>query len=582
VQGVLAAALTGAVLCSSAAAQQPRVSAYPSPGTMTASPGSQISFRGRPAGELGAINVTGSRSGRHDGELRAHSDGQGASFVPRKPFRSGETVTVGTDLDIHNAAAGDFRFRIARVPGTVRLSNVPFGPPERGKRRRIRSRPDLLPPLVKNTARAAGASQGYVALGPRPRLPGQAGPLIIDTFGETVYFRPLGGRTEVADVRVQRYQGRPVLTWWQGRSRQGIGAGHFVIVDETYRVVKHVQMPGYRADLHEFLITPRDTALAIAYPTVRIDLSSVGGSPRGRVIDSVIQEIDLNTGLVLFEWHSVGNVAIKDSYARLPPSFRVPHDYFHANSAGLDADGDVIVSARNTWGVYKIDRETGGIAWTLGGKRSTFKLGRGTRFAWQHDARRHADGTVTLFDNSAPPAPRKRSRALVIALDEVNRTATLQAKREHPRRLRGAIMGNFQTQPNGNVMVGWGSQRYFTEFAADGRIVWDAHLSLGFDTYRAYRVNWTGRPHTLPRAAGVNRRGGGMNVYASWNGATEVASWEVLAGPNQDALQPVASSPRRGFETVVGVAARAAYVAVRAKDAAGQPLAMSPPRRVSG
>jgi arylsulfotransferase ASST len=579
----LAAPLIGAALCSSAAAQQPPpVSAYPSPGTLSASPGSQVSFRGRPAGELGAIEVTGSKTGRHAGELRAHPDGQGASFVPRKRFRGGETVTVRTDLAIHNATAGDFRFRIARVPGTVRLSAVPFGPPVRGKRRRFRSRPDLLPPLVKSRLNA-GASPGYVVLGPRPRLPGQAGPMIVDGNGETVYFRPLGGRTEVADVRVQRYQGRPVLTWWQGRSRQGIGYGHFVILDETYRVVKRVQAGnGYRGDLHEFLITPRNTAVLINYPVVRVDLSSVGGSPRGRIVDSVIQEIDLETGLVLFEWHSFGNVAIKDSFAPLQPSFRVPYDYFHANSVDVDADGDFLVSARNTWGVYKIDRETGRIVWTLGGKRSTFKLGRGMRFAWQHDARRRPDGTLSLFDNSAPPGPRKRSRALVVGLDETNRTATLLGTREHPRRLRGAIMGNAQTLDNGNVMVGWGSQRYFSEFAADGRLVWDAHLSLGFDTYRAYRANWTGRPHTVPRAAGVKRRGGGMSVYASWNGATEVASWDVLAGPRPDALQQVASSPRRGFETVIGIAARAAYVAVRAKDAAGQALATSPTRRVSG
>lgn len=575
--------VAGALAWAPAAAAQAPVSAYPSPGTLTASARTQISFRGLPPGALGAIDVRGSRSGRHAGALRAHSDGQGASFVPSKPFRGGERVTVRTALNVVGARAGDFRFRVARTPGPVRVHAEPAERVAPGKRRGFRSRPDLEPPVVRVTARAPGATPGRVVVGPKPRAgTEQAGPMIIDETGGLIYFRPLGGKIQAADVRVQQYQGRPVLTWWQGTSRQGIGSGHFVIVDEAYRVVKRIQTPnGYRGDLHEFLITPRDTALVIAYPAVRVDLSSVGGSRRGRVIDSVIQEIDLATGLVLFEWHSVGRVPIRDSYSRIDPSFRVPHDYFHANSVALDADGDFLVSARNTWGVYKIDRATGAVEWTLGGKRSSFKLGPGARFAWQHDAQRHADGAITLFDNSAAPPTRKRSRAIALALDGGARTATLVSARAHPRRLLAATQGNLQTLPNGNAMVGWGSQRYFTEYAPDGRVVWDAHLAVGYDTYRAYRAAWTGRPHTQPRAAG-RRRGRAMDVYASWNGATEIAGWDVLAGPRPDALAVAASSPRRGFETVVRVPAAARYVAVRAKDAAGQALGTSPPRRVRG
>lgn len=576
--------MAGALACSPAAAQAPPpVSAYPGPGTLTASARTQISFRGVPPGALGAIDVRGSRSGHHDGALRAHSDGQGASFVPSEPFRGGETVTVATALHIINGRDGDFRFRIARTPGPVRVGDSTVDRVDPGMRRRFLSRPDLEPPIVRITARAPGATPGRIILGPKPRAgTEQAGPVIVDDDGVLVYFRPVGGKKQATDVRVQRYQGRPVLTWWQGTSRHGIGSGHFVILDEAYREVERIQTPnGYRGDLHEFLITPRDTALVIAYPRVRVDLSSVGGSPRGRVIDSVIQEIDLATGLVLFEWHSIGNVPIRDSYKPLPPSFRVPHDYFHANSVGLDADGDFLVSARNTWGVYKIDRATGAVEWTLGGKSNDFKLGRGARFAWQHDVRRRPDGAITLFDNSAAPPLRKRSRAIALAVDEGARTATLATARSHPRGLLAATQGNVQALPNGNALVGWGSQRYFTEFAPDGRVVWDAHLAIGYDTYRAYRATWTGRPHTQPRAAG-RRRGRAMDVYASWNGATEVAAWDVLAGPRPDALAPAGSAPRRGFETVIRVPAAARYVAVRAKDAAGQALGTSPPRRVSG
>jgi hypothetical protein len=500
--------------------------------------------------------------------------------VMSKAFRAGEKVTVSTDRQVVGASNGDFSFTIGESTGRKnrRVESPRIG---KGTVQAYATRQDITPPSVTISTNKPGTAPGLIFLAPKAGR-GQDGPMIIDNSGDLVWFRPMQGKI-AADFRAQTLDGRPVLTWWEGQLYGGDGDGIGRVLDTSYKPVAIVRAGnGYSFDLHEFTITPRNTALVLAYERYKRDLRPWGGRKDARVVDNIVQEIDLKTGLVLFEWHSFGNVAIKDSFAPLQPSFRVPYDYFHANSVDVDADGDFLVSARNTWGVYKIDRETGRIVWTLGGKRSTFKLGPGMRFAWQHDARRRPDGTLSLFDNSAPPGPRKRSRALVVGLDETNRTATLLGTREHPRRLRGAIMGNAQTLANGNIMVGWGSQRYFSEFAADGRLVWDAHLSLGFDTYRAYRANWTGRPHTVPRAAGVRRRGGGMNVYASWNGATEVASWDVLAGPRPDALQQVATSPRRGFETVVGIAARAAYVAVRAKDAAGQALATSPTRRVSG
>jgi hypothetical protein len=312
---------------------------------------------------------------------------------------------------------------------------------------------------------------------------------------------------------------------------------------------------------------------------VRANLSRVGGSRHGTAIDSVVQEIDLATGLVLFEWHSIGHVPIADSHFPAPPSARVPYDYFHANSVGLAPDGDVVVGARNTWGVYEVSRSTGAIAWQLGGRHNQFKRGRGARFAWQHDARLREDGTLTAFDNSATPRRRDHSRAIVITLDPAGRTARLVTAREHPRGLLAATQGNVQTLAGGGLFVGWGSRRSFTEFAPDGRVLWDAHLAVGYDTYRAYRVPWSAQPVTRPRAAALVRRAGRMDVFASWNGATGVASWEVLAGADRAHLTPVASASRAGFETRVGVATPARWVAVRARDAAGAVLATSPARR---
>jgi hypothetical protein len=432
--------------------------------------------------------------------------------------------------------------------------------------------------------RTAAATPGHVMLGPKPKRKGsrQAGPMIVDTFGQPIWFKPLRRPLEAYDVRVQEFKGRPALTWWQGTHRSGMGTGEMVIYSDSYRGLRKVRAGNEypeRADLHEFLITPQNTALAVVYSSVIRDASSVGASRRAAVVDSIVQEIDIDTGLVMFEWHSIGNVALRESFSPPQKSRRNPWDYFHLNSVGVAPDGDILISGRNTWSVHKLDRQTGAEEWQLGGKRSTFRMGAGTRFAWQHDARQRADGTVTVFDNSAFPPVRKRSRALSITLDRGARTARLASFRAHPgRRLLAATQGNATDLSNGHLFVSWGSQRYATEFGADGALVWDGRLAIGYETYRGYRQGWIGRP-TTPPALAARRGDNSTAIYASWNGATEVATWEVLGGAAPDALQSIGSAPRSGFETRIVVPGLHAYVQVHAKDAAGQVIGTSPVRR---
>ena len=567
------------------------VSAYPLPGTSSASPTTQISFRGSPPDRLGRITVRGSRSGAHTGSLRAHSDGQGASWVTRKAFRGGEQVTVRTDLNVRGGRDGDFSFRIARLARGVIVPKPPaailklfqqFGKP--GKSSRFRSRPDLAPPVITVRPGRRPTAAGSVFLSPKAKNDTkQAGPMIIDSAGRPIWFQPLPGVRAATDFRAQTFKGKPVLTYWQGTSSFGIGTGEMVVLDQSYRPIKRIRVAnGFRPDLHEFLITPRDTAILITYPLLRTDLRKSRGLRNGVLVDSVIQEIDLDTGLVIFEWHSVGNIALTEAIAPLANP-RAPWDYVHTNSVGLDTDGDFIMSARSTWGVYKIDRETGRIVWRLGGKRSDFRLTPAMRFAWQHDARRRADGAITVFDNSAAPAVRKSSRVLAFRLDEgANKRATLLSTVQHPRGYLAATQGNSQSLPGGSMMVGFGSQRSFTEFDADGDVLWDARTATGYESYRAYRVPWVGRPRTRPRVAASDSAGSGagIDVYVSWNGATEVASWEVLAGNHETTLEPVRSAVRAGFETRIGVNTSASHVAVRAKDASGRVLGTSPLTRV--
>jgi Arylsulfotransferase (ASST) len=555
-------------------AQAPAIAAYPLPGTRTASTRTQISLRGAPISQLGAITVTGSRSGRHAGTLRAHSDGEGASFVLSKPLSPGERVTVRTALDIAGAHDGDYTFTVGRRPPPHPTRPAEPSNVGRGAVSRYVTRPDLAPPAVEVTTREPGRAPGLVFVAPKGGR-GQDGPMILDDAGHVVWFKPAGNREEATDFRVQTLFGRPVLTWWQGRLIGGEGRGEGVIYDDRYRPVQRVRAGnGYQADLHEFTITPQGTALLAIYDPVRQDLRSVGGSRHGIATEAVVQEIDIKTGLVLFEWHSIGNIALSESYEPVPKGSG-QWDYVHLNSIALDADGDFILSARHTSSVLALDRATGRIAWRLGGKRSSFRLGDGAGFDFQHDARPQPDGTLTIYDNSTKTSRGNQSRGITLRLDEQRRTATLVKALTHPRRLLSATQGSVQALPGGGTFIGFGSQRWFSGYDAGGRLVFDAHLARGNDTYRAYRLPWTGRPVSPPRIVARRGSGAGMTVRASWNGATGVARWQLLAGSSRGALAVVSTKDSEGFETAIS-APRAPYVAMRALDAQGTPLATSP------
>ena len=208
--------------------------------------------------------------------------------------------------------------------------------------------------------------------------------MIFDGLGRPVWFRD---GLYALDFKVQEYRGEPVLTWWEGKPRPRPSVGEYVILDGSYREVKRVQAGnGYQGNQHDFLITPQGTALLTVYNLVSRDLSYLGGPVEGRVIEGVAQEVDIETGEVLFEWHSLDHVGVEESYYDNYYSHQL--DYFHINSIDVDHDDNLLISARNTSAVYKIDRGNGQILWRLSGKRSDFERGEGTRTFWQHDARR--------------------------------------------------------------------------------------------------------------------------------------------------------------------------------------------------
>ena len=444
----------------------------------------------------------------------------------------------------------------------------------------FRSRPDLVPPAVSIARRSERTAPGYVFVapknGPGETGPGQRGPMIVDNEGRPVWFRPLReDGVDAMDFKVQRYEGRPVLTWWQGL-HTAYGLGEFALLDGSYEEVTRVRAGGgYEADLHELLITPADTALMTIYEPVPQDLSSLGGSANGVTAEGIVQEVDIETGEVLFEWHSLDHVGIEESYFPPPEDPAEPFDYFHINSIDVDTDGNLLVSARKTSAAYKIDRRSGGILWRLEGKRSDFRLDPGARTRYQHDARRRPDGTLTIFDNGEE-GESEVSRAVVVRPDEAAMSVGLVREYVHAGRRLCVTQGNAQTLPNGNAFVGWGSEPGFSEFHADGELLFDANFTAGVESYRAFRFPWVGVPAEGPAvAAEPGPSPGEISVHASWNGATEVASWGILVGPSPDRMRTLGLASRSGFETSVAARTVGPYVGVEALDRRGRTLGRS-------
>lgn len=433
-----------------------------------------------------------------------------------------------------------------------------------------RSRPDLQPPRIEVTRPSGDPAPGLICVTP-------GGPMLVDDAGEPVWIHPVPHAA--TNLRVQQFQERPVLTWWQGRiAPYGVGvAGSYIVLDGSYRRVMTVggrhDVP---ADLHEFLIDGRGVAYFTGYRQVERDLRAAGGPKRGTMLDAVVQGVELASGKLVFDWRSSDHIALDESHSRYKTSAKnhFPFDPVHVNSIDTTADGNLLISARNTWALYKVDPTTGAIVWRLGGRRSDFALGPGVRFAWQHDAKSHPGNIVTVFDDEGDPPEAAQSRGLVLSVDEGAMRVTLTHAYLHPGKgLLAGSQGSMQLLPNGDVFVGWGAEPYYTEYRADGTAVLDAKFAKG-QSYRAFRFPWTGMPDEQPAVA-AERRPGRTTVYASWNGSTETARWEALGGSRPGVLVPMGSARRSGFETSITFQGQPGLVAARALDSRGAVLATS-------
>jgi hypothetical protein len=552
------------------------IAVSPLPGTSDASPTTQISFLGGPGTTVSNVKVLGSRSGAHSGHLEAYSTGTGESFLVSHRFDQGERVSVSALVSGGAASGQSVRtsFTVA-YQAPVAQAQFPLKPGSAADVQHYLSAPSLAPSTVKITTPARpGAAAGDLFLAPYQGR-GTPGPMIADQSGNLVWFHPLPRGYSATNFRPQTYDGQTVLTWWQGRILElGFGQGEDEIYTSSYQPLAVVRAGnGYHADLHEFLITGQGTAWIDAFDPVRLDLAKAGGLSDDYVNDSIVQEIDIKTGLVMWEWHAFGHIPLSDSYSAIPHS--TDWDYVHINSIDPGSDDNLLLSSRGTWTLYNVDLHSGAIIWRIGGKQSSFTLGPGVKFYWQHDAMWEPGGLISVFDNGSSPPQEKQSRGLLLDPDPTSHSVTLVKAFTNPTKtLLASSQGDLLNLGGGDWLMGYGGLPNFTEYNAAGDVLLDGTLGPEVQDFRSYLAPWSAQPKTPPSVAAQSELGS-LTVEASWNGATDVAQWRLLAGGLPSSLSTLGTSAATGFQTTIDAGKVGPYVEVVALGSGGQTLASS-------
>jgi hypothetical protein len=393
---------------------------------------------------------------------------------------------------------------------------------------------------------------------------------IADKAGRLVWQRELPAGQSGGNLRVQNYQGRPVLTWWQGAKDGGHGFGACYIADQHYNVIRTLTPGGgLSADIHEFRLTPDGRALITSYQEVTADLTAIGGPADARIYNCIASIVDVASGKSQFQWDALSHVPLTELPARRKPG-EVP-DPYHINSISLDPSGNLLISIRSLSTVFNVDTHSGAINWQLGGKHSTLALADGADFGYQHDAAMPDANTLTVFDNHDDIGPREATATddilptslKWIHLDFTAHRATLIREQKHPANVIAGAMGNLQQLPGGNTFSGWGSAGHIAEFSSNGEMVFDATLAGG--TYRAYLDDWTGDPADPPALAFADN-----TAHVLWNGATTVTQWRLLHGSERDTLTPLTTVGWTGYDTPIPLAGNAGgYYQAQALGAGG-------------
>ena len=549
----------------------------PAPGSKYNPPGTAIAVRYGPQLDSGSINnklfsVSGSSSGTHSGKVVLTGDQKTVIFQSDRSFKRGEVVQV----DIHPGAVSvsgetfsyvSYSFSISYTnpasPQAVSAINdlmldelAPAANEEvemqAAENKYVTAPPDF--PNIMVTTPAGDVGEGYIfasvftgGTSVPPVRPFYM--LMLDNQGEPVYYVRAPGNVRLNDFKVLP---NGHLTYWR--------AGKYYILDNQYNIIHTVSAGnGYNnIDQHDLILLPNGNYMFMIYDLVTVNMEEIvtGGDPNATVIDLVIQEVDPD-GNVVFQWSALdeGNIPITDSNQNLTAS-RI--DYVHGNAIEYDEDDDaVLLSSRHLDEITKIDLSTGEIIWRLGGKQNDFDItaadgiDEDPNFYVQHDIRLLENGNITIFDNHSTVDPRN-TRVLEYILDEDNLTAELVWVYRNNPDVNSGFMGNAQTLPNGNKFIGWGgvSNPNITEITSDGTKVFEIGFESPYINYRAFRFPWQGFPQWVPDLV-VKNSGGVVDLYFSWNGATEIASYEVYGGETSDDLSLITEVDRTGFETSI-------------------------------
>ncbi|MHB1469597.1 MAG: arylsulfotransferase family protein, partial [Solirubrobacteraceae bacterium] len=513
--------------------------------------------------------------------VRAAGDGAALTGRRRPSLpRSGAAALVGAIIVAFIAL--DFAFAHSkgapigsyRLQGTYSFVTEPsLHPPKIEVQGKTRTN-ELAPGLI--------LSANFYDLNEPPMI-GQSGPMILNDKLQPVWFQPVPEKVVASNLEEETYQGKPVLAWWQGfvTNTGATESGEDVVVNDHYEVIARLKgVDGWKPTLHEFLIDGED-AWVTANKDIPANLSSYGGAYNGALIDSAIQEYNLKTGKLLYSWDALKHIPLNDSEATLPTN-GFPWDAYHVNAVQLIGNDTFFVSMRDTWAAYLVDIKTGKIEWTIGGRKSSYKLAEGAQFSWQHDAKLHPGGIVTMFDDACCQltgggsyvTASKPSRGLILKLNESTHTASMVAEYGAGYGLESDYMGSLQELSNGNVFVGFGSKPYLSEFTKSGKPVLEGKLPGSDLSYRALVGQWKGFPSTQPAGA-ARTHGGRTVVYASWNGATEVTGWRVLGGDGGAPSKTIAQAGKSDFETAIEVPSGSSSYEVQALNAAGKVIGTS-------
>jgi hypothetical protein len=327
---------------------------------------------------------------------------------------------------------------------------------------------------------------------------GSGGLEILSRTGKVLWSKAIRSGDTAANFRPQTLSGRTVLTYWVGRGFGGQGGGTDYILNRDYQEIATVKAgDGLPTSGLDFLITPQNTALVLTSKQATADLTSIGGSAHQKVIDDIVQEINIATGKVLWQWNAADHVPYSQSEAPLPKSTGTAWDWFYINALNFGPNGTLLINARLAWTVYDVNRATGNIEWQLGGKDSTFSLAKapgqtlddvGEIFANQHDPTYIGHDTLTVFDNEGPAY--SHARTVTIKLNFATRTATLERSNAQPAGRTAGFEGSAQTLPNGDQFVDWGTLPDISEYSPNGKLLFNARLTGGI-SYRGYLLPWS-------------------------------------------------------------------------------------------